>query len=199
MNLMNKIEKITVSVPPISGAQQLYLLGTYNLDGTLLLQTQAFVCYIPGPPEGNIIGVVASDQMKNNIMREKAFSLNLCNIEMRSLAESAFRGYSPETNEEKEFGYSNGKKLHVPILSISPRVDECKVTQSLQVGDTAIFISETICSHADSRFVRAYPESDDDVFDWYASQDAKNFNPLLYAFKYYTLSENIGQLNAENW
>ena len=195
---MNKIEKNTVSVPPISGAQQLYLLGTYNLDGTLMLQTQAFVCYIPGPPEGSIIAVAASDQMKNNIIREQAFSLNLCNIEMRALAESAFRGYSPDTNGEKELGYLNGTKLRVPVLSISPRIDECKVTQSLQVGDTAIFISETVCSHADSRFVQAYPESADDVYNWYASQDAKKFNPLLYAFKYYTLSENIGQLGVKD-
>ena len=195
---MNKIEKITVSVPPISGAQQLYLVGTYNLDGTPLLQTQAFVCYIPGPPEGNIIAVVASNQMKDNIVREQAFSLNLCNVEMRALAESAFGGYFPEKNEEKELGYLNGTMLNVPILGISPRIDECKVTQSLQVGDTAIFISETICSHADSRFVQAYPESDDDVYDWYASQDAKKFDPLLYAFKYYTLSENIGQLGDKD-
>ena len=198
---MNKIEKTIASVPPISGAQQLYLIGTYNPDGTLFIQTQAFVCYIPGPPEGNAVGVVASDQIKNNIMRERAFSLNLCSVDMSLIAESAWRGYAPETGGEKSVGRSMGNKLQVPVLDISPYVAECKVSQSLQVGDTTLFISETVCTHVDCRFARPYPVSENraDIYNWYASQDAKNFNPLLYAFKYYTLYESIGKADIKDW
>lgn len=89
------MKKIARRISPVSvacTAQQLYMLGTYNSDGTVILQTQASVCYLPGSP----------------------------------------------------------------------------------------------C-----------PESGD-LYKWYESQDAKKFSPLLYSFKYYTLSKHIGQLDAKD-
>jgi flavin reductase (DIM6/NTAB) family NADH-FMN oxidoreductase RutF len=196
---MKKIERRIIPVSAASAAQQLYMLGTYNLDGTPFLQTQAFVCYIPGPPEGMIVGVVESDKMKENIIREQAFSLNLCNVDMRFIAESAWRGFAPETSGDEAIGYSNGVKLNVPLLDASPNVIECKVSQSFNVGNTMVFVTETVCNHVDSRHVLPYPKSDDEIYDWYAKQNAKEFNPLLYSLKYFTLSENIGQLDKKDF
>ena len=195
---MNKIEKTMVSLAPPCSAQQVYLLGTYNVDGTLFLQSQAFVCYIPGPPEGKVIGLAASDQMKENILREQAFSLNLCNIAMLPIVESAWQGYAPETNGEDAVGYSRGVKLNIPVLDASPCVEECKVMQTVQVGDTLIVIVETVCTLVDNELIRPYSESDD-LYDWYMSQNAQKFNPLLYSVKYYTLSECVAKLNKNNW
>ena len=196
---MKKIERRIIPVSAACTAQQLYILGTYNPDGTLFLQTQAFVCYIPGPPEGMIVGVVESDRIKENITREQAFSLNQCNVDMRFIVESAWRGFAPEKGGDNEIGYSNGTKLSVPLLDVSPYVIECKVSQSFNVGNTVIFITEAVCNHADSLYIPSYPESDDAVYDWYTKQNAKEFNPLLYAVKYFTLSENIGQLNKKDF
>jgi|GEM_PF-4225850 len=100
--------------------------------------------------------------------------------------------------EKKRLDITEELKLNVPILDASPHVLECKVTKSFEVGNTIIFISETACIHADSRYVHPCPESDN-LYTWYESQDAKNLNPLLYAFKYYTLGESIGQLNIKDW
>jgi len=196
---MKKIERRITPVSAACSVQQLYILGTYNLDGTLFLQTQAFVCYIPGPPEGMIAGVVESDKIKENIIREQAFSLNQCSIDMRFIAESAWRGYAPETKYDKEIGYTNGVKLSVPLLDLSPYVIECKVSQSLNIGNTMIFVTEAVCNHVDSRYVLPFPESNDDIYDWYAKQNAKDFNPLLYSVKYYTLNESIGQLDKKDF
>jgi flavin reductase (DIM6/NTAB) family NADH-FMN oxidoreductase RutF len=196
---MKKIERRIIPVSAACTAQQLYILGTYNTDGTLHVQTQAFVCYIPGPPEGMIVGVVASDKIKENIFREQAFSLNQCNIEMRFIVESAWRGYAPNTSGDEAVSCSNGVKLNVPLLDASPYVLECKVIQSLNVGDTMVFITETVCNHVDSQYVLPYPKSDDEIYDWYTNQNAKDFNPLLYAVKYYTLNEHIGQLDKKDF
>ena len=196
---MQKIEKRVIPVSAACTAQQLYILGTYNSDGTLFLQTQAFVCYIPGPPEGMIVGVVESDKIKENIIREKSFSLNQCNVDMRPIIESAWRGYAPDTIGNDVIYYSNGVKLNVPLLDASPYVIECQVSQSFNIGSTMVFVTEAVCNHADSRYVLPYPEHDDGVYDWYTKQNAKEFNPLLYAVKYYTLNENIGQLNKKDF
>ena len=195
---MDKIEKIIFPATVACTAQQLYLLGTFNPDGALFLQTQAFVCYIPGPPEGMVLGVVASEQTKENITRERMFSLNQCSVDMRSAADLAWQGYTPGNSGEGMFSYSNGSKLHVPVLDVSPHVLECKVTQTLSIGDTLLVVSETLCIHADHRYVPPIPESGD-LFDWYTDQDAKLFNPLLYSVKYYSLSDSIGQLDIKNW
>ena len=192
---MKKIERRIIPVSAACTAQQLYILGTYNPDGTLFLQTQAFVCYISGPPEGMIVGIVESEKIKENIIREQAFSLNQCNVDMRFMVESGWRGYEPETSGDNAIGYSKGVKLNVPLLDESPYVLECKVAQAFNVGNTMVFITETVCNHADSRYIPPYPKSDEDVYDWYTKQNAKEFDPLLYAVKYFTLNENIGQLN----
>ena len=196
---MRKIEKRAIPVSAACTAQQLYILGTYNPDKTLCIQTQAFVCYIPGPPESMMVGVVESDKIKENIIREQAFSLNQCNVDMRPIVESAWRGYEPEANGDNSIGYSNGARLNVPILDAGPYSIECKVAQSFNIGNTMIFIAEAACNHADSRFVQPYPASENDIYNWYANQDAKEFNPLLYAFNYYTLSENMGQLDKKDF
>ena len=196
---MKKIEKRTIPVSAACTAQQLYILGTYNPDGTLFLQTQAFVCYIPGPPEGMIVGVVESDKMKENIIREQAFSLNQCHVDMRAIAEFGWRGYAPEPMGDNAIGYSKGIKLNVPLLDASPYVIECKVAQSFNVGNTMVCITESVCNHADSRYVPPYPQSDEDVYDWYVKQNAREFEPSLYAVKYFTLNENIGQLNKKDF
>ena len=195
---MKKIEKSIVSISPTYSAQQVYLLGTFNPDGTLFLQSQAFVCYIPGPPEGNILGIVASEQMKSNILREQTFSLNLCNVDMLSVVDSAWQGYMPEVSGEKNIGYKNGVKLNVPILDASPCVEECKVVQSFHVGDTFVVISETICTHAEHKNILPYDGSED-LYNWYTRQDAQQFNPLMYSVKYYTLGKSVGQLGKNNW
>jgi len=194
-----KIERRTIPASAACTPQQLYMIGTYNSDGTVFLQTQAFVCYIPGPPESMIVGIVESDQIKENIIREQAFSLNQCNVDMRFLAESSWRGYNPEVDGNKGIGYSSGTKLNVPMLDASPYVIECKISQSFNIGNTTIFIAESVCNHVDSRHILPYPESNKDVFDWYANQNAVDFDPLLYAFKFFTLNENIGQLDKNDF
>ena len=115
------------------------------------------------------------------------------------MVEFTWRGYAPDISGDKAIGHTNGSKLNVPLLDASPYVIECKVMQSFNSGNTTIFITETVCNHADSRYVLPYPESCNDVYDWYASQDAKDFNPLLYSFKYYALSEHIGELDKKDW
>ena len=195
---MKKIDKQIVEIAPPCSAQQVYLLGTFNHDGTLLLQTQAFVSYIPGPPEGKIVNVVYSEQMKENILRENVVSLNLCNIDMLPLVELAWRGYIPEINAENTVGYINGNKLNVPIIDSSPFVEELKVIQTVPIGDTLIVISETVCVHADKTLVHPYSDSDD-LYEWYLKHNASDFNSLMYSVKYYTLRESVANLEKDNW
>jgi flavin reductase (DIM6/NTAB) family NADH-FMN oxidoreductase RutF len=84
----------------------------------------------------------------------------------------------------------------VPILDVAPYALECEVLSSSKAGDTIVFVSEIACVHADNKFIPPYPESGD-YYGWYEAQDAKKLDPLLYAFKYYTLSESIGKIGIE--
>jgi flavin reductase (DIM6/NTAB) family NADH-FMN oxidoreductase RutF len=192
---MQKINKSVVSRMPACTPYQVYLLGTFNPDGTPLWLAHASACYIPGPPEGMVAGVMASEQPKTleNILREQAFSLNHCNVAMRSLADSAW--YERTANGESTAFYT-GSALHVPILDVSPLALECKVLHSSTVGDTVVFVSTIACIHADDRFLTPCPASGDS-YGWYESQDVKHLDPLLYAFKYYTVSESIGKIGIK--
>jgi hypothetical protein len=57
-----KINKTVITRSAACTAQQVYLLGTFNADDTPLLLSQASVCFIQGPPEGMIVGVMATEQ-----------------------------------------------------------------------------------------------------------------------------------------
>ena len=191
---MKKITKNRISQSAACTAQQIYLLWTFNPDGTPLLLTQASVCFIQGPPEGMVVGVMSSEQPKTaeNITRNQAFSLNLCNVAMRSLADAAWYEQTPAKNDEGT-AFCPGSVLSVPVRDASPYVLECSVIQSSTVGNTVIFVSTIASIHADDRFIHPYPEPGD-YYSWYESHDAKNLDPLLYAFKYYTVSDSIGKI-----
>ena len=194
---MQKINKSIISRNPVCTPYQVYLLGTFNPDGTPLLLTHASACFIQGPPDGMVVGVMVPEQPKTaeNIIREQAFSLNHCNVAMRNLADSAWYERMPDANEEST-AFCRGSELNVPILDVSPHALECKVLQSFKVGDTIVFVSTIAHVHADDRFIHPYPASGD-YYGWYESQDVKNLDPLLYAFKYYTVSESIGKIGIK--
>ena len=61
------------------------------------------------------------------------------------------------------------------------------------VASSGNVTDEVIMEYIRTREVEELKTSDN------ASQNAKNFNPLLYSFKYHTLSEHIGELGKSNW
>jgi flavin reductase (DIM6/NTAB) family NADH-FMN oxidoreductase RutF len=193
---MQKITKSIVPRNPACTPYQVYLLGTRNPDGTPLFLTHASACFIPGPPEGMVVGVMASEQPRTaeNILREQAFSLNHCNVAMRGLADSAWYERAPGANEEGMAFYRGA--CDTPILDASPHALECQVLQSTRAGETVIFVTAIAHVHADDRWISPYPASGDS-YGWYASQDVKKLDPLLYAFHYYTVSESIGRIGIK--
>lgn len=171
-----------------------WIVGTYNLDNSPNLSTITCVSHTPGPPESIIISMIAKKHTATNIKRTGEFSINLCNVEMASLAD--YVGSVSGDNCIKDvvpYNFAWGEKAHVPILDASPCVLECKITQTHLIGDFYTFFGEIVNLHMDYN-LNPPTESSEAILNWFNSINIHNIDPLVYhsfPLKYYRVGEKV--------
>lgn len=189
---MITIEKHSVSQSGGFIPQAVWLIGTRNEDGGENLGTVTSLSYLSGPPEGVVICVTAK-RTKANILRTGEFTANLCSADMVRLADCA-GAVSGNVKGDMPFSFAWGEAVRAPVLRASPYVLECGVTGSHSVGETTIFIAETLNQQIDRRLGCPEDESPEAYSRWLNQSDIHKVDPLLYTWRYYQVGEKIGNL-----
>jgi flavin reductase (DIM6/NTAB) family NADH-FMN oxidoreductase RutF len=175
--------------------QTVFLLGTYNQDGTPNLCTATSVSYAYGPPESLVVSLFGNSRTRENINRTGSFTANICTSAMGRLAD--YVGGVSGSHQEKDgvpFVCERGEKIKAPSLKESPYTMECRVTFIHKVGDTVILVSEIVNHMVDIRLGRPVDDSDEAWFNWLNESDALKIDPLLYSWRYYKLGTELGKL-----
>jgi len=171
-----------------------WLIGTQNEDGSHNLSTITWVSYLAGPPECMIVSMQAR-KTKENILRTKEFTANLCNTGMARLADYVGMFSGKDTQKDAvPYDYSWGEKVQAPVLDASPCVIECTVVKTDVIGDTHVFIAQIVNQQIDAQFGRPDDDSGEAYIRWLNANDIHNVDPLLYTWKYYRIGEKIGNL-----
>lgn len=192
---MNKIEKRSISKAGCFMPQPVFIIGTYNEDGTPNLSTVTGVSYAYGPPECLIISLYCSRRTKENLLRCGAFTANLCTVEMARLADyvGTVSGLT-QCKDALPYDCTPGEKIHAPVLDASPYVKECRVLQTHRIGETHIIIAEIVNLQVGVNLGHPENDSDEAYLHWLNSSNLQDANPLLYAWKYYKIGDTVGKL-----
>jgi len=169
-----------------------WIVGTCNEDGSPNLSTITCVSNTPGPPENIIVSMVAKRTIAN-IQRTGEFSVNLCNVEMASLADyvGSVSGVDGAKND-MPYDFVWGEKSRVPILNASHCVFECKVSHTHLVGDFYTFFGEVVNSHIDASLTPPIA-SREATLKWFQSIDIHKMDPLIYhsILKFFRVGEKV--------
>jgi flavin reductase (DIM6/NTAB) family NADH-FMN oxidoreductase RutF len=175
--------------------QAVYIAATYNKDGSPNLSAVTSVSYAYGPPESLVVSLFGNSRTRENVNRTGSFTANICTADMSRLAD--YVGSVSGLHQGKDgvpFICQKAEKVNAPVLKESPYVMECCLTHIHKVGETVILVAEIVNHLVDIKLGRPVDDSDEAWFEWLNASDARDINPLLYAWKYYRLGDKIGKL-----
>ena len=165
--------------------QQLFLIGTYNEDGTAHFAPISWISFTWGPPSCLVISVYGGKRKKQtakNIERTGRLSATVVTPDLLPFTEQhnqATRREGAALPQEFELG----KALEVPLIKGAKWSYECEVIQSVHIGD---------CDTHFAAFKRVNVREDVQALDFI---DLRAINPVVYSPNhYFTIGEHIGQI-----
>jgi flavin reductase (DIM6/NTAB) family NADH-FMN oxidoreductase RutF len=165
--------------------QQLFLIGTYNEDGTANFAPISWISFTAGPPCCLVISVYGGERKKQtaqNIERTGLLSATVVTPDLLPFVEQhnlATRREDVVIPHEVE----PGKALNVPLLKGAKWSYECEVIQSVRVGE---------CDTCFAAFKRVNVREDVQALDFI---DLCAINPVVYSPNhYFTVGEHLGKI-----
>lgn len=164
--------------------QQLFLVGTYNEDGTENFTPITWVSYTWGQPSCLILSMHGEKQTKLNVERTKLLSATVVTPELMRFAEAC----GCELRKERHFNneklpFTKGEVLNVPLIQNSKWSYECEIYHSVTLGETTTYFAEIKNINVDDETLK---------LDFI---DLRKINPVVYSpDHYFTIGEHIGKM-----
>jgi len=177
------MKRISSDAGYITHIQPMFLIGTYNEDGSPNFCPITWVTSShDGPQPIMVISMNGAKKTKDNIARSKNFSANMVSIDMLELLD--YFGSTTGLDAPKNaimYKYENGLVLNVPTLNISRRVFECEVVGTYETSDTTTYF----CITKNRQEIEGLTGKHEDLV---------LLEPLVYTGSYYTLGECLGKM-----
>ena len=136
------MDKMSISPDNSFCPQTLFLYGTYKEDGSPNFGLFCWFSYCFVDNELGVMACIGGEKLtKDRIKSGKVFSANLVTESLLPLADYLGNtdGYTPN-KMDISIEVERGAVLPVPVLKNSPWVFELEVAQSIQMGDSEVFI-----------------------------------------------------------
>ena len=165
--------------------QQLFLIGTYNEDGSVNFAPISWISFTWGPPCCLVISINGKTRKKQtsmNIERTGLLSATIVTPDLLPFVEQ--HNKSTERNEKSLLNeVEQGTILNVPLLKEAKWSYECEVIKSVKIGGCDTYFAE---------FKHVNVHKDIEKLDFI---DLREINPVLYApDSYFTVGEYIGNI-----
>lgn len=169
---------------PCFFTQQVFLIGTYNEDGSDNFAPISWISYTNGEPSCLIISIKGIKNTPLNIERTGLLSAAIVTPEWLPLIEQFNDAtYSRALFENMHYDVVKGNVLNVPLLADSKFSYECEVIQTVKLGETATYFAQ-IKNINMSEEIKAL-----EFFD------LRVINPLIYSpMNYFTVGEHLGRI-----
>ena len=165
--------------------QQLFLIGTYNENGTPNFAPISWVSFTWGPPSCLVISINGRTRRKQtavNIERTGMLSATIVTPDLLPFAEQHNRATQREgvwIPHELEAG----KVLNVPLLKDTKWSYECEIIQTVLIGE---------CDTYFAAFKHINVREDIQNLDFY---DLRKIDPVIYSpDNYFTVGAHIGKI-----
>lgn len=165
--------------------QQLFLIGTFNKDGTPNFAPISWVSFTWGPPSCLVISINGRTRRKQtsiNIEHTGILSATIVTPDLLPFVEQHNRATQHDgVSIPQEI--ESGKVLTVPLLKGAKWSYECEVIQTVHIGD---------CDTHFAAFKYVNVRDDIQKLDFY---DLREINPVIYSPEnYFTVGEHIGKI-----
>lgn len=183
------MEKISITPEQIFCPQPMYVIGTKDEDEQANFSVITWIGFNWNGCPHIMLGIGGKKKTKDNILREKTFSANLVSTDMVWLADYFGCTKGNEGKKDKvHYDFSWGKNVDVPILEQSKWIFECRVSETIELKDSHIFISKIENIQIDKQF------KDMDL----QMIDLLKLNPVIYApYSYFSIGDKLG--NCGDW
>jgi flavin reductase (DIM6/NTAB) family NADH-FMN oxidoreductase RutF len=164
--------------------QPVFLIGTYNEDGTPNFCPITWVSSTHDRKRPLMtISMNGKKKTKENIARTNVFSANLVSVDMVELmdyfgSQTGFDG----VKDALPYKYENGHVLQVPTLNASRRVYEFEVLKTFDVDETTTYF----CVSKNCQQIKGLTKENEN--------DVALLEPLVYTGSYYKAGEFIGRI-----
>lgn len=130
------------------------------------------------------IGVHPSHVTSIGIRKNKEFSVNIPSSDMLELTDYVGIVSGKKTDKSTLFPVTRGELAHAPMIETCPIAIECRLAQTVIVGEHEIFIGEVVETHIDAACLTD------------GKPDLAKVDPVLFDFpglQYWSLGERIGK------
>ena len=166
-------------------SQQLFLIGTYNMDGTPNFAPISWVSYTWGPPCCLVASIDSTSRKKQttaNIERTGLLSATVATPDLLPFVEQHNRSTQRE-GVSIPLEVENGKVLNVPLLKGAKWSYECEVIQTVRIGG---------CDTHFAAFKQVNVREDVQKLDFI---DLRAIDPVIYSpDNYFTIGKHIGKI-----
>ena len=178
------MEPIT-NATPCFFTQQLFLIGTYNADGSPHFAPISWVSFSGGPPCCLVItidGNTGKKQTTRNIERTGMLSATVVTPDMLPYVEQ-HNSSTRRQDAAVAWDVLPGNTLPVPLLRDAVWSYECEVIQTVQIGG---------CPTHFAAFRQVNVRKDIQALDFI---DLRTVNPVIYSpWNYFTVGEHLGKI-----
>lgn len=164
--------------------QQLFLIGTYNEDGSENFAPVSWISYTYGEPSCLIISMHGEKQTKRNFERTKKLSATVVTPDLMRFQETCGSKMHKERYYDKEkLEFEKAKVLDVPLIKNAKWSFECELYDSVQIGDTTSYFAEIKNINVSGDILKL------------GFIDLREINPVLYSpMNYFTVGEHLGKI-----
>lgn len=166
--------------------QQLFLVGTYNEDGSANFAPISWVSYTWGSPACLVLSMFGNKRTKDNIARDGFLTATIVTPDMLALVEDL--GGPPVADKgaavtARGYAIEKARTVAAPLIAGSKFSYECQVRETLQIGDTHTYFAEIKEVNVSEEILKL------DFFD------LREINPVVYSpGHYFTIGEHLGKI-----
>lgn len=167
---------------PCFFTQQVFIIGTYDEDGTERFAPISWVSYTNGAPACLIISIEGNKRTKTNIERSGMLSATVLTSELLPFAESR-NSATARKDWIVNVPTVKGNVLDVPLIADAVFSYECSLLKTVELGNTHTYFAE---------IQKVNVREDISKLDFY---DLRVINPVIYSpDNYFTVGNHIGRI-----
>ena len=121
--------------------QQVFLIGTYDADGSAHFAPISWISWTFGPPACLVISMHGDKRTKTNFERTGMLSATVLTPDLLAFAESN-NDATRNANAHPEIVIGKGSLLEVPLIADAKFSYECRLRESVAIGETHTYFAE---------------------------------------------------------
>ena len=163
--------------------QPLFLVGTYDSDGSPRFAPISWISYTDGKPPCLVMtNYLPGKHMTENLMRDKQFTATVVTQEYLPFAEWNNKGdwIAKGRDPRSDYSYIPARKVHAPLIEGSVLSYECTIIHTVDIGDCRTYFGRIDAINASDEVAQL------DYFD------LTKIKPVIYSpSHYFTIGESI--------